>query len=178
MPEAKRSGSNAERGLVYINLTFVLEDEFKDLSPEERYQKRLEYNKPVTDEFFSWVGSLTALPKSLLGEAVHYSLSQRVYLENVYLDGRLEWSNNRAERSIKPYVQGRKQWLFANTPNGAESSSIIYSIIETAKENHLHPFHYLKYLLENLPNTTSSKMEGLLPWSDTLPDHCRMPKKA
>lgn len=178
LPESTRDGSNAERGLVYINLLFAFEDEFRDLKPEERYHKRLEYSKPVSDEFFAWVGSLCAPPKSLLSEAVHYALAQREYLENVYLDGRLELSNNRAERSIKPFVQGRKQWLFSNTPNGAQASSIIYSIIETAKENHLHPFHYMKYLLETVPNTKKSDLESLLPWSPNLPDCCRVPVKA
>jgi transposase len=175
VPEDKRGGSNAERGLVYVNLLFTFEDEFHDLKPEERFQKRLEYSKPVSDEFFAWVGSLHALPKSLLGEAVHYSLSQREYLENIYLDGRTELSNNRAERSVRPFVQGRKQWLFSNTPNGAQSSSILYSIIETAKENNLHPFHYLKYLLESLPKAKSSDLESFLPWSESLPDCCRVP---
>jgi transposase len=178
LPAGKRDGSNAERGLVYINLLFLFEDEFRDLEPEERYKKRLEFSKPVSDEFFAWAGSLNALPKSLLGEAVHYALAQRTYLENVYLDGRLELSNNRAERSIKPFVQGRKQWLFSNTPNGAESSSIIYSIIETAKENHLHPFQYVKYLLEMLPNAKTNDLDSLLPWSANLPDCCRAPVKA
>jgi len=173
----KRDGSIAERGLVYINLLFAFEDEYRDLTPEERYEKRLKYSKPVSDDFFEWVGTLRALPKSLLGEAVHYSLAQRPYLENVYLDGRLELSNNRAERSIRPFVQGRKQWLFSNTVSGAESSSILYSIIETAKENNLHPFHYIKYLLEILPNATTSDLESLLPWSETLPDCCRVPVK-
>jgi hypothetical protein len=105
--ESERDGSNAERGLVYINLLFAYEDEFRSLSPEDRYIKRLEYSKPVSDDFFDWVSTLNPLPKSLLGEAVHYSLSQRKYLENVYLDGRLELSNNRAERSIRNFVQGR-----------------------------------------------------------------------
>jgi len=178
IPEDKRGGSNAERGLVYINLLFMFEDEFYDMTPEERYKKRLAYSKPVSDEFFAWVGSLCALPKSLLGEAVHYALSQREYLENIYLDGRLELSNNRAERSIKPFVQGRKQWLFSNTPNGAEASSILYSIIETAKENHLHPFNYVKFLLEVLPNAKSNELESLLPWSESLPDCCRVTIKA
>ena len=177
IPKEKRDGSIAELGLVYINLLFAFEDEYRDLPPDKRYEKRLEYSKPVSDEFFAWVQSLKALPKSLLGEAVHYALSQRVYLENVYLDGRLELSNNRAERSIRPFVQGRKQWLFAATPNGAESSSIFYSIIETAKENQLHPFQYLKYLLEMLPNAKSGDLESLLPWSKTLPDSCRVPAK-
>lgn len=178
MPESQRGGSNAERGLVYINLLFAFEDEFHEMAPQERYEKRLQYSKPVSDEFFEWAGSLRALPKSLLGQAVHYALSQRGYLENVYLDGRLELSNNRAERSIKPFVQGRKQWLFSNTPDGAEASSVIYSIIETAKENHLHPFHYIKFLLESLPNAKSSDLERLLPWSESLPGCCRAPVQA
>jgi len=172
-----RDGSNAERGLVYINLLFAYEYEFRDLSPEERLKKRLEYSKPVSDDFFDWVGTVRALPKSLLGEAVHYALSQRKYLENVYLDGRLELSNNAAERAIKPFVQGRKQWLFSNTPNGAESSSIYYTIIETAKENNLNPYEYLKYLLEKLPGAKTSDMEALLPWSASLPDYCHIPAK-
>lgn len=177
VPKSKRDGSIAERGLVYNNLLFAFEDEFRDLTPEERYKKRLEFSKPVSDEFFDWVGSLRALPKSLLGEAVNYSLAQREYLENVYLDGRLELSNNRAERSIKPFVQGRKVWLFSNTPNGAESSSILFSILETAKENNLHPFHYIKHLLETLPTAHTGDLESLLPWSETLPDYCRVSVK-
>ena len=174
----KRAGSNAELGLLYCNLMFAFEEEFRDLSPKERYDKRLLYSKQVSDEFFKWAGSLNALPKSLLGDAVHYSLSQRQYLENIYLDGRLELSNNLAERSIKPFVQGRKQWLFSCTPNGAEASSIIYSIIETAKENHLNPFQYMKFLLERLPNAKASELDDLLPWSSKLPDYCRVPAKA
>jgi transposase len=178
VPKDKRSGSNAELGLVYCNLLFAFEDEFRDLPPEERYEKRLLYSKPASDEFFDWVESLSALPKSLLGEAVHYSLSQRRYLENIYLNGRLELSNNLAERSIKPFVQGRKQWLFSCTPNGAEASSIFYSIIETAKENCLNPFQYVKFLLERLPETKTSGLDALLPWSAELPDYCRVPVKA
>jgi len=177
IPESKRDGSVAERGLVYCNLLFAFEDEFRDLSPEDRCEKRLKYSKPVSDDFFDWAGSLNALPKSLLGEAVSYAINQREYLENVWLDGRLELSNNRAERSIKPFVTGRKNWLFSNTPNGAEASSILYSIIETAKENGLRPQQYVQFLLEKLPNMTTSGLEALLPWSDSLPDCCRAPKK-
>jgi len=174
---AARDGSNAERGLVYINLLFALEYEYADLSQEERRKKRLECSKPVSDDYFEWVGTIHALPKSLLGEAVTYSLLQRKYLENIYLDGRLELSNNAAERSVKPFVQGRKQWLFSNTPNGAESSSIYYSIIETAKENNLNPYQYTKFLLEKLPKANANELEALLPWSESLPDYCRVPVK-
>ena len=173
----KRDGSNAERGLVYCNLMFALEYDFHDLSPDERYEKRLEESKPVSDDFFNWIGTLNALPKSLMGEAIKYSLSQRKYLENVYLDGRLELSNNLAERALKPFVQGRKQWLFSCTPNGAESSSIYYSIVETAKANNLNPFQYIKFLLDKLPSMKISDLATLLPWSESLPDECRIPEK-
>jgi len=174
LPEEKRAGSDAETGLAYINALFKLEREFAKLTPQERYEKRLEKSKPIADAFFAWAQSLGALPKSPLGQAVHYALSQRQYLENVFLDGRLELSNNRCERSVKPFVQGRKLWLFSNTPDGAEASSVMYSIIETAKENGLHPFHYVKFLLETLSHSTTDNTEALLPWSETLPDWCRV----
>jgi transposase len=177
LPKDKRKGSDAECGLAYINALFDLERKLKELAPDERYKQRLEKSKPISDAFFAWTGSLSALPKSPLGEAAGYAMSQRKYLENVFLDGRLELSNNRCERSVKPFVMGRKAWLFSNTPDGARASSIMYSIIETAKENGLHPFHYLKFLLEALPNATTNDIEAFLPWSDTLPDSCRVPLK-
>ena len=95
------------------------------------------------------------------------------------LDGRLELDNNRSERSIKPCVIGRKNWLFANTPKGAKASATIYSIVESAKENGLNPFNYLKYLFEKLPNIDiqdQSAIDELLPWSSTLPQECRVQK--
>jgi hypothetical protein len=177
-PAAARDGTDAERGLVYINLMFAFEHEYADLTPEERLLRRNEQSKHVSDDFFEWVDTIRTIPKSLLGEAVHYSWSQRKYLENIYLDGRLEISNNRAERALRPFVQGRKQWLFSNTPNGAVSSSIYYSLIETAKENGLNPYQYLKFLLEKIPLTTTSGLEALLPWGEGIPEYCRIPTKA
>jgi len=175
MPKDKRAGSAAAQGLAYIEKLFAFEREWKNLTPEERLQKRLTKSKPISDAFFTWAASLGALPKSLLGQAVHYALSQRKYLENIYLDGRLECSNNRAERTVKSFVIGRKNWLFAATPEGAKASSVVYSIIETAKENGLRPFQYMQYLLETLPNTTTGNLEALLPWSEKLPADCRIP---
>jgi hypothetical protein len=175
--ESARDGSAAERGLVFVNLMFAFEHEFRDLSPEERLAERLKFSKPVSDDFFEWVGTIHALPKSLLGEAVTYATLQRKYLENVFRDGRLELSNNAAERSAKMFVIGRKAWLFSNTPNGAESSSIYYSIVETARENRLNIYQYMKYLLEKLPSAKTGELEDLLPWSESLPDICRVPVK-
>ena len=116
IPKDKRKGTNAERALAYINELFNLERKFEDLSPSERYEKRIELSKPVADAFFAWAENLGALPKSPLGEAAGYTLSQRNYLENVFLDGRLEISNNRCERSVKPFVMGRKTGCFQLLP--------------------------------------------------------------
>jgi hypothetical protein len=173
IPKGKREGTDAERGVAYINQLFLFEREFKDLSPEERFRKRIEKSKPVADAFFAWADKLAPLPKSPLGKPVHYALSQRKYLENVFFDGRLELSNNRAERSVKPFVMGRKAWLFSTSPEGAYANSVLYSIIETAKENGLHPFHFVKYLLDVLPNSNTSDVECFLPWSNNLPDFCK-----
>ena len=173
IPKEKRKDSSAGQAMAYINALFSLEREFADLTPKERYEKRLEKSKPIADAFFAWAQGLNALPKGPLGQPVTYMLSQRGFLYNIFLDGRLELSNNRAERSVKPFVIGRKNWLFANTPDGAYASSIMYSIIETAKENGLHPQRYIEFLLKMLPGSTTSDLEILLPWSLALPDYCK-----
>lgn len=176
------TSTNIDRGLSYCNQLFHLETQCKDLPFEKRYQYRLENALPVLEGYFSWVRSMEnkVLPKSKLGDAILYSLRQETKLRNYLLDGRLEISNNRAERSIKPFVIGRKNWLFSNTPKGARASAVIYSIIETAKENHLKPFAYLEYLFHQLPNLDHSNpavLDRLLPWAESLPDSCRSQKK-
>ena len=102
---------------------------------------------------------------------IHYD----PFLQN-YKDTTLELDNNRSERSIKPFVIGRKNWLFSNTPKGASASAIIYSVVETAKENGLIPFEYLSLLFERLPNLGGAGIDDLLPWSDSIPVGCRSPK--
>ena len=140
------------QGKRYFDKLFELERSFAELAPDKRFKQRLKSSKPVMDEFWGWVDSLNATPKTGVGKAVHYALSQRKYLERYLLDGRLEISNNRAERNIKPFVIDRKNFLFANTPRGAKASAIMFSLIETAKENGLNPFAYFTYILKYAPN--------------------------
>jgi hypothetical protein len=154
-----------------------LESQWKDLDAAERQELRLKESKPLAEALFAWLESLGALPKSPLGQAVSYAQNQRSYLMNFYLDGRLELSNNRIENSVRPFAVGRRNWLFCNTQKGAYASSVVYSIIETARANGLNVFAYLQFLFETLPNTTSSQLPSLLPWSDSLPDSCRLPEK-
>lgn len=173
----------AKEGLDFCNRLFAIEREWKDATPEKRFTIRLEQSRPVLDAFLVWLRKqqTRVLPKSALGTAVTYCLNQWEKLESFLKDGRLEIDNNRSERSIKPFVIGRKNWMFSNTPRGAKASATIYSIIETAKENGLNPYMYLIYLFEELPQLTNltdqQALEKLLPWSQTLPLICRVFKK-
>lgn len=174
----KKPLNNAEQGFVFCTQLYEVEKAIKELSTEERYKIRLERSRPILDAFSAWLNkkSLEVIPKSKTGQAITYCLNQWSKLETYLLDGRLEIDNNRAERSIKPFVIGRKNFLFSNTPKGAKASAIIYSMMETAKENHLKPFEYLTYLFDQLPNIDIKKQEQLdtlLPWSETLPESCR-----
>jgi len=169
----KTGGTKAQEALDQINRLFAIERELKGLSPEERLKARNLRSRPVVEEFRKWLGDVMAaiLPKSLFGVAVKYALNQWEKLVRFLEDGRIEISNNRAERSIKPFVIGRKNWLFANTPKGAHASAIIYSIVETAKENLLDPYAYLTHLFEKLPNMDCNSIEALdqlLPWNVRL----------
>jgi transposase len=175
-PPDTRDSTPSQKGLEFCNKLFSLEREYaeKKLAPEKRYEARLEHSKPVFDAMYAWALTVGALPKSLLGKALCYLLEQRPYLENVFKDGRLELSNNRAERNIRPFVIGRKNWLFSATPKGAKASAVIYSIIRTAKTNNLKPFEYLKYIFETMPNISPDLYDSLLPWSETIPAHCKL----
>ena len=111
------------------------------------------------------------MPKSAYGAALTYAVKQKEWLVHVFLDGRLELSNNRAERAVRPFAVGRKNWLFSNTPRGANASAVAYSIVETAKANGLRPFRYFQFLLERLPVGTSA--DDCAPWNDAAQDLCR-----
>ena len=137
------------QGQAYCSRLFSIEQELAELPPEERYTQHLERSKPVMDALLAWAETTNAAPKSALGKAVYYLKEQCPYLIRVLEDGRLELSNNLAERSIKPFVIGRKNFLFANTPWGAQGSAVIYSMIETAKANNLDPYRYLTWVLTN-----------------------------
>ena len=143
----------------------------------QRYEKRQESLKPLLDEYWSFVESIYAASGSNLAKAVTYSVNQKKQLNNVLLSGELELTNNRAERAVKPFVIGRKNWLFSDTDKGADASARCYSIIESANLNDLNVFGYLSYLLTELPklgeDPSDEQLDDLLPWSESLPDYCK-----
>lgn len=171
------AGSTAAVGFDYCNQLFSIEKELVKLTPEERKIQRQERSKPVLEAYWSWLETVNALKGSKLSDAVTYSLNQKDSLDTFLEDGRIELSNNRAENAIRPFVVGRKSWLFADTKKGATSSAIIYSIVETAKANNLNVYMYLVHIFSKMPGTVfkddPSLLENFMPWSEKLPDYCR-----
>ena len=169
--------TSAEIGRDFCNQLFKVEESLKDLTPKERFCKRLELEKPILEAFWCWLESLTVLKGSALGKAVTYAMNQRPFMENYLLDGRCAISNNAAENAIRPFTVGRKNWLFADTPKGASASAAVYSIIETAKANGLNVFAYLQHLLLYMPDTDwqnyPEELDDLMPWSSEVQEQCK-----
>jgi len=161
---------------------YAIEKQIAKESSDERYRIRSVQAKPILDALHCWLTteSEKTLPKSKLGQAIRYTLKLWDKLIIYLDDGRLSIDNNLAERAIKPFVIGRKNFLFSKSPLGATASGIAYSIIETAKANHLLPFQYLTYLFETLPNidiTNLDELDACLPWSEKLPPSVRKNSK-
>jgi transposase len=133
---------------------------------DDRKALRLEKAKPVLDKFKQWLDMHVddVLPKSALGKAITYARNEWLRLIVYLEDGRLEIDNNGGERSIKPFVIGRKNWLFCNTATGAKASAVIYSLLQSAKANELPLNQWLTFVLEELPRcTTNDERRALLP---------------
>jgi transposase len=178
LPNGKKPGT-AVVGEAYCEKLFQLERKFADLSYEERKQKRQEEAKPILDEFLAWGSTRKASSKSKLGEALTFLHNNGKELSEYLNDGRLEISNNIAERSIKPFVIDRKNFLFSNTPNGATASAVTFSIIQTAIANNLDPYAYLTYIFTEAPKLAANNeawVEPMLP--QNAPDSCKAGIKA
>ena len=153
-------------GFEYCNKLFEIERSIKELTPKEKYEKRQELSKPVLDEFLVWLQSLNPAKQSRLGIAVSYALNNWECLNNYMLDGRLNISNNSAEHLAKSFAVCRKNFLFSNTPKGADASALAMSFVETSKINNIDPFEYLAYIFKNAPQldlTKEENIEKLLP---------------
>lgn len=179
--QAPIESGRAYEALMFYKALFKIEEAFqKDKSTAlERYEKRLEISKPVLEAFLVWLreNEKITLPKSLLGKAIAYSLSNWALLTNYLLDGQCSLSNNRAERIVKPFVISRKNFLFSKSAVGAKASAVYFTLIETAKLNGLNPYAYLKYVMEHLPNislTTIDAMDHLLPWNESVKENCKL----
>lgn len=166
------------KGQEYCDAIFHAEKRLADFSPEERYEKRLIQVKPIMDAFFTWLEETfpQTVPDSPAYKAIQYSLNQWPYFKNILLDGRLECTNNLVERSIRPFAQGRANWITIKTNRGGSSSAANYSVVQTALANNLKVYDYLVYLFKEMPNADLNnhpeRMDRFVPWSKELPANC------
>ena len=168
--------SKAAIGFRYCNKLFAEERKCVLYKPEYRKEYRQNRELPLLEEYFAWLNTVHPEKGSKLEEAVRYSLNQKQHLM-AYLDnGEVPISNNLAENAIRPFTLGRKNWLFCDTPKGAEASAVVYSLVESAKANGIEPFAYLQHVLVQLPyfgkSPSHEELETLMPWApDIQQDH-------
>lgn len=186
---AGKRDQNIRESVAYKSLQLIqtmsrYEEKFAKMEPSERLEARIHHVLPLVDAFFAYLKSKedTVAPKSATGKAISYSLNQERFLRVFLSDGYVPMTNNAAERSIRPFTVGRNNWFQIDTISGAKASAIAYSIAETAKANHLKPYEYFRYLLEELPKHGEmedlSYVEQLLPWSETLPKCCHQKRES
>lgn len=180
--------SIAYQALEKIGEFYGADTELKGLTSKERLQKRQEVIRPLVEEFFAWVKQQMAEcavpPKTKTGQGLQYIINQEQYLKVFLTDGDVPIDNSASERAIRTFCIGKKNWMFHNSAKGASASANVYSISETAKLNNLRPYYYFKYILTELPklsdekgNIDPAKLDYLMPWSETLPEECRKPRR-
>ena len=173
IPKSCQKESNAFLLMKQIQAIYREEGKLNDLSSDERLKQRQAVIKPLVDAFFAYLKTINVSKKDKFGDAVGYALNQEKYLRVFLTDGDVPIDNNASERAIRGFCIGKKNWRMIDTINGAKSSAIIYSIVETAKANNLKPYDYVQYLLEEIPKHMNDKdcsfLEDLLPWSEKLP---------
>lgn len=154
--ETLLSTSKAAEGVCWCNKLFTLEQEYDKLSPEEKHIQRQERTKPLLDGFFAWLETVNASSGSKLAKAVQYVRNEKKYLYSFLENPAVPIDNNRAENAIRPFVVGRKNWLFSDSVKGAEASAMFYSLAATAVANGLNVEAYFTTLLSSTKN--------VLPW--------------
>lgn len=173
----KTSQTLAQEAVDRINRIYHEDNKLKGLGEQEKLKQRKEKVAPLVDEFFTWVKRYreNVSRESETGKGFTYALNQESYLRAFLKDARIPLDNNAAERAIRPFTVGRKNWIMIDTIKGAQASAVLYSIVETCKANDIKIYEYIRYLLEELPKTihdlTVEVPDRLLPWSKELPDN-------
>ena len=171
----------AHQALTRIAAIYHLDNQLSEYEPKERQRRRILTIKPLVEAYFTWIKDVKAsntLLSSKTLEGINYSLNHEKQLCLFLEDGEVPLDNNATEGALRSFCLHKHTWKLIDTIEGAKASAIIYSITETAKANQLNPFRYLEYLLielaEHIDDTDQSFIEDLLPWSDKLPEICRI----
>ena len=162
----------AVQGVMYTNQLFDIEDKIRQKYKtfDAIKEARLKQEKPIIEGFLSWLERQNPVRNSRLDKAVTYIRNRKDYLANYLDDGRCSFSNNLSENCIRPFVVGRKGWLFCDTPAGAQASAMAYTMVEMAKANKVNVYHYLTFLFDHQPSRqmTDEELEQLAPWNEDV----------
>lgn len=166
----------ARDGVRFCDRLFRIEERLEKVAPEERLRVRQAESRPITKEFYAWLDTLQPAHKKLK-DAVTYARNQKEALLRFLGDGRIPLSNNAAENAIRPFVVGRKNWLFCKSNEGATAAASAYSLVETAKANALDALKYLNFVFHHIPmadgNLTDDFLESLMPWRAEAQAECK-----
>jgi len=171
-------GTIASEAYSMITEIMHMDNDFDDLTPDDRLQQRQLLLKEKVDVYFAWVKHKYAqvTHNSIIGKALAYSINQETYLRVFLSDGNVPMDNNYAEQAIRPFTIGRKNFVLMESSNGAHASAVIYSLVETAKANNLNVYQYLELLLTEIPkhsdDTSLDFLDDLLPWSPRVQKEC------
>lgn len=169
--QPKGKTGKANQGLAFIQKLYAIERRIKDDPPDKRHAIRQAEAKPILDDLKAWMEKslLSVPPKMAVGKALVYLNNQWGRLVRYIDDGHYPIDNNAAERAIRPFTIGRKNWMFSKSQAGATASANLYSLVETAKANNVNVYEYLRLVFARLPNANSvEEIEQLLPWNTTL----------
>ena len=169
-PKKSKKGapSKASMALSLINKLYRIERSIAEMDVDEKYEQRQKRSLPALEKLKAWldINATQVYPDGLTGKAIAYALNQWAKLVTYTEHGELNISNCGAENAIRPFVIGRKNWLFADTPKGASASASFYTLVETAKANGVEPHAYLSHIIKHIATAdTAEELEALLPWN-------------
>ena len=166
--QGKGKIGRADQALEMIGALYKVEREAKDMTDVERLRLRTEHSVPMLEKIEAWLKTTQPLvpPSTVLGKALRYMAAQWPRLSLYVARGDLPIDNNRAENAIRPFVIGRKAWLFSSTPAGAHASALVYSLVQTARANGVEPYAWLAHVMRSIPTAhTADDYEALMPWN-------------
>ena len=185
MTEEEKTAMPEYRPLQLLGQIFAIETELKNLSADERKERRTVEVRPLMDEYFSVIHSLDPEKPEYsekMKKGIRYSLNHETELRRFLEDGHIPCDNGFAERHIRPFATSRKTWMFCNTIDGAKAIAILYTLVETARSNNVDVYYYLKYLLDNMPRYMEGKdrsfLADMMPWSQAVKDYIEEQKRS
>jgi len=172
--QPKGKTGKADMAISLIAKLYAIEKSVQFSDAATRHRTRQEQSAPQLKKLRTWLEKTVTQvpPKTAMGKATLYTLEYWSELSRYVENGHWPIDNNAAENAIRPFVIGRKAWLFSNSQRGAKASANLYSLIETAKANQREPYQYLSWLFKRLPETDATDIESLLPWNMPVKDGC------